>query len=221
MSQPDLSDLSLAQIKLICRFNPRVKNMLSRELVDNYSDFVAQLYLDIDQSIIKIEDGRHLQQDSGEDLLTVQIVNMLNLIGYNASHDKEKGGHVDLVVEKDEFTWLGEAKIFGGTNTYLWEGILQLTTRYATGRPNANCGGLVVYIFDEDAKSIMDNWATYISNKEDLEDYKGSKCPKNPLAFFSQFKNKVSGLEYKVRHIPVLLHFNPQDKSGRRRNKTK
>jgi hypothetical protein len=137
------------------------------------------------------------------------------MLGYNADHDLKHRGHVDLIVRRDNLKWIGEAKKYSDNN-YLWQGFQQLVTRYTTGDFNQNHGGLLIYIFDEDAKSIMEKWQTYLRNKN-LSDYSDRVCEPRNSSFISSHKHEVSGYSFYVKHIPVLLHHAPKDKSGQRR----
>ena len=128
--------------------------------LENSSDFIGQLYKDLDRVINQIERNPELRQQDGEDRLTIEIVGSLRSSGYNANHDCKTGGHVDLTVEQNDLIWLGEAKIYKDNN-YLWEGFQQLATRYSTGDTNQNSGGLLIYIFNEDAKSVMERWQSH------------------------------------------------------------
>jgi HEAT repeats/NACHT domain len=183
--------------------------------LENSSDSIGQLYKDIDRVIYQIERNPELRQQDGEDRLTIEIVGSLRSSGYSANHDCKIGGHVDLTVEQDNLVWLGEAKIYQDNN-YLWEGFLQLTTRYSTGDTNQNSGGLLIYIFDENANSIMEKWQHYLLSKS-LPDYSYKPCKMRSLAFISSHRHERSGDLFHVRHMPVLLHFAPTDKSARRR----
>ncbi|MBD2464476.1 HEAT repeat domain-containing protein [Oscillatoria sp. FACHB-1407] len=186
-----------------------------RELESEEGSFIKKIYQDIDRAIYQIQDNRELRQKDSEDRLTIDIVGQLLSLNYEAAHDTKIGGHVDLVVKKDDFKWLGEAKIYRD-NTCLWEGFQQLVTRYSTGDSNQNHGGLIIYIFQENAKSIMDNWQIYLMSKE-LPDYVCKPCEMRDLAFTSSHRHESSGKPFYVRHMPVILHFAPKDKSGRRR----
>lgn len=187
--------------------------------LESSGDFIGQLYKDLDRVIYQIERNPELRQQDGEDRLTIEIVGSLRSSGYSANHDCKIGGHVDLTVEKNDFIWLGEAKKYKDNNC-LWEGFLQLTTRYSIGNDNQSSGGLLIYIFDEDAKSVMEKWQIYLSSKN-LPDYSYKPCKLNSLAFISSHKHQRSGLPFHIKHIPVLLHFSPQDKSRRRSSSTK
>ncbi|WP_446875408.1 HEAT repeat domain-containing protein [Phormidesmis sp. 146-35] len=186
--------------------------------LESGDDFIGQLYKDIDRVIYQIEKNPELRQQDGEDRLTIEIVGSLRSSGYRANHDCKIGGHVDLTVEQNDLIWLGEAKKYKDNN-YLWEGFLQLTTRYSTGDTNQNSGGLLIYIFNEDAKSIMEKWQNYLLSKS-LPDYSYKPCELRNLAFISSHRHERSGALFHVRHMPVLFHFAPKDKSGRRRKIT-
>jgi HEAT repeat protein len=176
---------------------------------------IRNLYKDIDKVIFQIQENPGVRQQDNEDRLTIEIVDQLRSLGHEASHDTKIGGHVDIAVKKNDFLWLGEAKIYKDNN-YLWEGFQQLVTRYSTGDSNQENGGLLIYIRDEDASSIMQKWQKYLSEKS-LPDFSLRSCKMRSLAFISTHKHERSGQAFHVRHIPVMLHFDPKDKSGRGR----
>jgi hypothetical protein len=176
-------------------------------------DLIRNLYKDIDQVISQIQKNPELRQKDTEDRLTIEIVNLLRSLGHEASHDTKTGGHADIVVTKNDFLWIGEAKIYRGNN-YLWGGFQQLVTRYSTGDSNQENGGLLIYILNKDARSIMQNWQNYLL-EQSLPDLSVRPCKMKSLAFISTHKHERSGQAFHVRHIPVMLHFAPTDKSGR------
>ncbi|TBR58390.1 hypothetical protein B4U84_20945 [Westiellopsis prolifica IICB1] len=179
------------------------------------NNFIKIFYKDIDKVIYQIQENPELRQKDTEDRLTIEIVNLLCNLGYDASHEPKIGGHVDLAVRTSDFVWLGEAKKYRDNN-YLWEGFQQLTTRYSSGDSNQANGGLLIYISDEDASSIMEKWQNYLL-KKNLPNYSVIPCKMRSLAFISTHRHQRSGQPFHVRHIPVMLHFDPKDKSGRRR----
>ncbi len=189
--------------------------------VDNLefeNNFIKNFYEDLDKAISHIQYNPELRQSDKEDRLTIDIVNQLRCYGYDAEHDTKIGGHVDIVVRKSNFLWLGEAKIYTDNN-YLWEGFLQLATRYSIGDSNQNYGGLVIYIKDGDASSIMGSWQNYLLEKS-LPNYSFRPCKMKNPAFISTHRHERSGQAFHVRHIPVMLHFAPKDRSGRRRKES-
>lgn len=197
---------------------PELAGCLSRLTAIEYKDFIEILYRDIDKITVLQEENPEIYfQDQREDRLTVEIKNALNLMGYSASHDAKHGGHADLVVKKGSFTWIAEAKVYRG-NAYLWQGYLQLTTRYSTGNTHQTDGALLIYVFQPHALSIMDQWMAELPTKSSSISTK--KCPKKELCFYSSTPHQKSGLDFNVRHIPVLLYFDPQDNSGTKSKKS-
>ncbi|MEW6491919.1 MAG: HEAT repeat domain-containing protein [Cyanobacteriota bacterium] len=181
-------------------------------------DFIRDFYEDLDKVISNIQENPELRQSDKEDRLTIDIVNQLRILGYEASHDTKIGGHVDLTVRTSNFLWLGEAKIYRD-NSYLWGGFQQLATRYSSGDTNQDQGALLIYIFDEDVSSIMQKWQNYLVEKS-LPTYSFKPCKMRGLAFISTHRHERSGQAFHIRHIPVMLHFAPKDKSGRRRKES-
>ena len=179
-------------------------------------DLIRNLYKDIDKVISQIQENPGVRQQDNEDRLTIEIVDQLRSLGHEASHDTKIGGHADIVVRKNDFLWLGEAKIYQHNNN-LWEGFLQLLTRYSTGDFNQENGGLLIYIRGQkDASSIMQKWQKYLL-EQSLPELSVRPCKMRRLAFISTHKHEKSGQPFHVRHIPVMLHSDPKDKSGRGR----
>ena len=52
---------------------------------------------------------------------------------------------------------------------------------------------------------------TDISHKDNINELQITPCSVNPLSFYSTHNHQRTGSEFKVRHIPFVLHFNPQD----------
>ena len=190
---------------------PGIGNFANRMLAETYEKFISVLYDDIDKIVARMEENPELRKDDGEDRLTIEIINQLCAMGYDASHETKIGGHADLVVKNQTkgWIWIGEAKIHNG---YAWllKGFNQLTTRYSTGNDNNCQGGLLIYIRNIDAKNVMNKWQTHL--KENIEGIKIMPCPNNSLSFYSTHNHQRTGLEFKVRHIPLVLSFKPQDK---------
>ena len=213
-------DAAIAAIQSHCQFYNYEIYQQAQE-ADNLGfedDFIRIFYKDLDQVIYRIEENPELRQKDTEDRLTIDIVNQLRSLGYDAAHDSKIGGHADLAVRKSDFVWLGEAKIYTDNN-YLWEGFQQLTTRYSIGDSNQRNGGLLIYLREGDASSIMKKWQNYLLEKS-LPDYSYRPCKMRSLAFISTHRHERSGQAFHVRHIPVMLHFAPKDKSGRRRKES-
>ena len=159
--------------------------------------------------LIEFSKTRQERADRSEDGLTVDIITALRFMGMNANHDIKYGGHCDIVIERREFMWLGEAKIH---RDYEWllKGFMQLSTRYSTGLPGQDVGGMIIYCKNANIKSVMDKWRKHLS--DNVPSIKIEDCDDNPLVFYSRHDHQVSGLPYKVKHLPMALYFAPQDK---------
>jgi hypothetical protein len=182
-------------------------------LVRTHEEFLSVLYRNIDKCIKLMEEDPSIRQDDGEDRLTDDFKLFLRAKGYQATHDEKIGGHCDLVVRQHDkpYVWLGEAKVYDGC-AYLMQGFNQLCTRYSSGATDTNQGGLLIYIRHAKAASILVKWQERLAEC-DLADYDAQDCPSRPkLAFFSTHCHESSGLPFRVRHMAVILHFQPQDK---------
>jgi hypothetical protein len=198
----------------LSRLIPSIGNFPQRLLAANYSDFVDVLYSDIDTAIVHLQENAHLTQKDSEDRLSMDLLGKLHVLGYDATHDTGVRGHCDLTVRNNGFTWLGEAKIHDSYD-YLLEGFNQLCTRYSTGDHASAAGGVVIYIRQRAAASVMSKWKDHLKENADVPTIAVAECAARPaLAFFSEHEHEVSGLPYKVRHMGVCLHFQPKDKSG-------
>lgn len=164
----------------------------------------------IDYVIQELVQSRHHRKADGEDRLTVDMVCMLKPMGLEASHDTDVGGHCDIVIKgANNFLWLAEAKIHG---SYAWDykGFQQISTRYSTGLPGQDCGGLILYCRGQDVASVMTSWTEYLKGMDPEVDVQ--PCANNPLNRHSTHKHPATGLPFHIRHTPVPLYHEPQDK---------
>jgi len=211
-----LDNLKLSDLQKLQDDIPGLGNFPSRLLVKTYDDFIDVLYKDLDEIILDTEQNPDLYSPTDkEDRLTIEIKKQLRCMGYDALHDFKIGGHADLVVRLKAYIWIGEAKIHRNYE-YLWQGFQQLFTRYSTGEWNQKDGGLIIYIFQNNLAGIMKKWQEYLL-KQELPDCDLKACPTRPQAFFSSHIHPKSGTSFRVKHMPIMLHFNPQDKSGKNR----
>jgi hypothetical protein len=209
MSDKDIP-FNLRSLKDLGELVPELGDFIRRIYPENYDQFIENLYIDIDNIIKKIQENPKVRQDDDEDRLTVDITDNLTHIGYKASHDEMIGGHADLVVRKKDYIWIGEAKKHSDYD-WLWKGFNQLTTRYTTGDTNQNNGGLLIYVFGKNANRVMSKWQEFLTTQS-LPDYSWEPCKNRELAFFSKHTHDKSGLSFRVRHMPILLYFSPQDR---------
>ncbi|WP_285351893.1 hypothetical protein [Pseudomonas sp. ME-P-057] len=213
MTDIALEDFTVAQLRALGSLVPGVSIFFDRLLARTYEDFISVLYRDIDSVLSGFQESPELLKLDGEDRLTSEIKRGLKLIGYAATHDEKIGGHSDLVVrgKKEGFLWIGEAKIHSGYD-YLYQGFQQLTTRYTTGDVNQDCGGMLIYIKTNDAASVISAWRAHLASKG-LEEYAEFDCIDRPrFVFYSVHKHERSGASFKVKHIGVILGFDPKDR---------
>lgn len=213
MTDLSIQDFTIAQLRAMAPVIPGVGAFFERLLASTYEEFVCVLYKDIDSILGGFQENPELLKADGEDRLSSEIKRSLKLLGYIATHDEKIGGHSDLVVrgKKPEFLWIGEAKIHSNYD-YLYKGFQQLTTRYTTGDVNQDRGGMIIYIKNNDAKNVVVQWRAHLKAKA-LEDYADDNCAERPdFVFYSVHKHERSGAPFKVKHIGVILSFDPKDR---------
>lgn len=214
MTAPDPESFTLADLRNMRHFNPAFADMADFLLVASLDSFTDLLIRHIDEWIAFAEEDPGVRASDGEDRLTIDLIGYLRGKGYDASHDEKIGGHSDVVVRhRNGYIWLGEAKIHKDYD-WLSKGFSQLSTRYSPGTPNASKGGLLIFILNKDAESVMQNWRALLRSMS-LTDFTDRDCgsKRGPFAFFSTHKHESSGLPYTIRHMGVVLHFDPKDRS--------
>lgn len=204
-----LGSLTLQQMESMGALRPDLSIFARRLLVSSYEDFVTVLYEDLDACIVRLEEDPGVRQEDEEDRLTAELINMLCMCGYDASHDEKVGGHSDIVVRHPQhYTWVGEAKIHGAYQ-HLMDGFNQLTTRYLQGTPNADQGALLVYIRNLDAAGVMKSWGDNVSALG-LANYARQNCPvRKELGFYNTQTHAGSGRMVTIRHIGIKQHWKP------------
>ena len=149
------------------------------------------------------------KQDMDEDELTEFLRLGLKSMGFNASHDTKTGGHCDIVIEEHgDLKWLGEAKKIDETNSnWLFQGYLQLTTRYTNGRLDQAFGGMIIYSYIENTVKMMATWQKYLLEKQPSSSL--HEINASGTVFTTKDIIASSGTDYFVKHIPVQLYFKP------------
>ncbi|MEI2429056.1 hypothetical protein RDV84_23830 [Lysobacter yananisis] len=220
MKPEAIENMSLRDLAALNGLNSQLDDMLRRLTISTHEEFVESVEIDLERIIRGLESGAAVREEDGEDRLTEEIINCLCQLSYIAAHDENYNGHSDVVVrwKQKEFVWIGEAKIHSGYD-YLWDGFLQLTTRYSTGTNSCNHGGMLVYIRNVDANSVVHRWNEELNTRafDDGEKVAAHVDSKNSLRLTSTHKHKKSGLPYVTRHFGVVLHVGPEDKSARNR----
>lgn len=180
-------------------------------LAQDHAARVEAVQKGIDFACNELEQHKHKKQELGEDSITLEICSMLKMAGFQAAHDEDVGGHCDIVVKgKDSFLWLAEAKKH---STYSWldKGFQQLCTRYSTGTKGRDHGELLIYCYDQNAAAILRKWRDELVARNPGVKIKDA-CPEDSLLFFSTHQHFASGLDFRVRHKAVALHWSPKDK---------
>jgi hypothetical protein len=189
----------------------------------SYEKFIEKLYIDIDCIFSLMMDGVGHLLDLDETGISFVIWMNLRSKNYDAQLDSDKNGNADISVTYKNYKWIAESKIYGDKYTdplgHLYQGFLQLTTRYSKCEANADCGGLFIFIKPrgrkETEKSIMDSWLNKLNSKRnELSNLILTAHSANDRSLYSEHDHMVSGYRYKVRHMPLCLLHLPEDKSG-------
>lgn len=186
-------------------------NSIRRASVSSYPQFIETLYVDLNNILLGMQENPELRKNDGEDRLTIEIVCNLRTLGYNASHDAKIGGHADILVRgKDNYIWIGEAKIHSGYD-YLFQGFQQLCTRYSTGDAGQDCGALIIYIRNKNSSNVVAEWRQRITGYG-LDNLSLQDCAERPeFVFYSTHTHERTSTSFNVKHIGVSLYFDPKD----------
>ncbi len=186
---------------------------------EEYSRFVKLVEEALDFSIHMMVPQKNVLAGLDEDKLTTFLLAPIKSMGFSANHDTNVGGHCDIsIFGTANMMWLGEAKIHSSYDKTLG-GFQQLLDRYSTGLPDQDSGGVIIYHDKENTKAMMDNWRDYLEQYD--PDCTVSVLPNRPLEFRSVHTHKGSGLDFNVRHTPVVLYHQPTDDKPRPKRKAK
>lgn len=157
----------------------------------------------------QLVENRHLNYEHSEDALSAQIISQLKMVGIEADHDTQVGGHCDILVRsKDHFLWIGEAKIHRDYN-WLTDGFKQLSTRYSTGSYGQCNAEVIIYCRNKKASEVLKNWQVKMQatfpDVTLLEDNINKR-----LWFRTAHIHEVSGNPFITRHRIIQLYYNPQ-----------
>ncbi|SCC07827.1 hypothetical protein [Gilliamella intestini] len=205
---PTLEDLEL----MSNNYGVNIYSLFLKNICKTYDKFISQLYKNLEDIICRLEQNKKIRFKDEEDRLTEEILSFLSACGYDATHDSfHGGGHCDLLVKVNNFTWLGEAKIHRDYD-YLIKGFNQLTTRYATGTDSCSQGSLIVYCKTKDTVSVVNEWKVRLKSIYGDSCICTDQCNYRPsFSFYSTHKHESSGIDYKIKHIFVVLHYDPKD----------
>lgn len=199
-----------------CKFDltdPIERSLLIRQKAfanNDYDEYISQLNKDIEYQIYELTANANHWHEAGEDQITSCLVMALKAMGYNACHDGNHNGHVDINIVKGNFKWLGECKLQkGDKNTY--GGFNQLTTRYSRGNDYEYRGGIIVYHQNSHKTALesLQGWKDYINGISDPIIH-CDDIPSRKLYFDSTHRHAYSGYDYHIRHFWVNLSHNPK-----------
>jgi hypothetical protein len=216
------SAYSLDAIEALLARSQYAQNMVRKELVNDYKDFIEVLYDELDLILTKLETNPQFYYSDDEDKITHSIVTMLQMRNYAATQGTTSGGNVDITVigPNPQWSWIAEAKIYNSL-TALREGFLQLTTRYRNANPIFADRALLAYTKRDDAAGHLKNWDDEVQNLG-LINYSRSNCNRRgSLAFYTSHKDKSTSQTITIRHTAICLYHLPEDKSGRNAKKYK
>tara|TARA_B100000678_G_scaffold287402_1_gene293921 strand:+ start:868 stop:1611 length:744 start_codon:yes stop_codon:yes gene_type:complete len=215
--------------------------MIQCSHAESYEEFVSAVHEVVDNAVQRVEQQSHLVFDTSnaEDGWTSKIIDNISSSGLYA-RPAMMSGNTDIAIEQigGPFSIICESKIIGSApgsttnydNGHLFEGVLQLVTRYATCSPGNDHCILIILCFKPMARTVLDKWRKFFfkKTKEDsfssrfsgLDDYECGVYS-GMRGFFTRHVHYTSGEPVKIRHVPVHLFFEPQDKSGRKESQGK
>lgn len=200
---------SVKQLKEMAPNTPSLIN-IERFFATDFSDQQQLIERAVDYCALKLAENRHLKQSRSEDELTIDIIEILLGMGYDATHDTQVGGHVDILVRgKRDFLWIGECKIHGAYD-WLLQGYQQLDTRYSTGNPGQDTGEILIFVFNARLDEVVAKWMEHLKNSR--ADVAVEVSPSDNLVHYSTHPHPGTGRPFRVRHKPISLYWKPDDK---------
>jgi hypothetical protein len=173
--------------------------------------FITQLYEILDEVIRRVEEDADVHRTADEVAISRTVVRQLQQAGYSASAETPVRGHVDILVNSADGTrcWIGESKIHRKYED-LTQALLQLISRYATGRDPD--GGLLILVKHKGCDEVLKRWRKHLQTVR-TEGLIRTERDVTPRCFRSVHEHD-SGAEYCVRHMGVHLYYAPRDESG-------
>lgn len=201
-------EITLGQLRAMVGAVSPLTISLDWMLAPDHEARVGLLLKALDLACSDMVKSRHLKKDMGEDALTAELVSALKFMSIDATHDTDVGGHADIVVRsRDDFLWVGEAKLHGSYD-WLLDGFNQLTTRYATGIAGQQDSGVIIYCRGQDAKAVMDEWIRRLcASYPETAIRDGTE-----LLRYSEHTHAGAGTPFRINHRVVPLYWNPTSK---------
>jgi len=205
-------NVTLEDLRLCARGNAPLEISLALTYPSGIDTYLPTVNKALDWIATEFAKTPKERQDRTEDGLSIDLVHSLSCMGFEASHDTTVGGHCDIVIQgKWSFLWLGEAKKHRSYD-WLLKGFEQLDKRYATATSGQDHGAVVIYCFGHRIDQVMERWKAKLT--EAREDITIHPDPDNDLGFISVHEHRRTGRDYTVRHLPVSLLWDPEDKEA-------
>jgi len=183
-----------------------------------YAEFVDVVETAVAQICNELARDPQMHYGQKEDHITYGLVGRLKVFGFHAAFDTTVGGHCDVVVKwNDDLIWLAEAKHYT-SNSWLWKGYQQLSSRYSTGEPRGSRGGMLIYCSKPRTDLLMESWKGYMLDQ--CSDFVFEPKPDRLAnAFSSHAVSNRTGVAEVVTHFPVSIYFEPLDRPKKPRKK--
>ncbi|WP_378979996.1 hypothetical protein [Paracoccus rhizosphaerae] len=133
----------------------------------------------------------------------------MSLLGIDAAHDKQQGGHCDILVSgREGFIWIAEAKKH---SDYAWldKGFKQLSTRYSTGVDGQDTGDIIIYCWAKSSAEVLEKWRCELRDRHKDVCVDKAVC-QTSLTFNSAHEHVATSRQFQTRHKIVSLHFEPE-----------
>lgn len=186
-------------------------------LLDNSSSFFDLVRTEMDKIIDLIQSSPRYRRFDSENRTSIDIVNNLKLLSYNALHDSYNNGNVDIIVKNNCNELFIEAKNDDGSN-HLLEGFRQLADRYLTKYQTKEIKPLLLIYCKKDSPSnVMENWKKYLNKKEVIDEYLLTVHDFTENSLRTIHKCKLTNKMITIEHVFISLKDFASDKSARGR----
>lgn len=191
----------------------QLRDHMRRNYPSSSAEFLEVLYADLDQIRVSMAQAApNFAWSGGKHLSELQITNHIRAVlegmACNRIVTAEGGsrGHVDLTVRNTRLgaVWLGEAKIYN-SDSYVWGGLLQLHTRYASGF-EANVG-MLIYHFKPKAQDALKQWRAHVNGRTDVLCKRTQDETK--FSFYTEHEHVGTQNTLRIRHMIFPLYFDP------------
>lgn len=222
MSTSEQPELSIAELEHMERTNPALRKLTLRLSAfqgrATYTQFLEAFYHDLRTIFDNLSETSHYRSNDCEDRITVDIIAQLKAQGYRAQHDSFVNGHVDIIVEAAQHKWMAEAKRDYNLSKIL-KGFRQIFTRYTPGVSYNRAGtesGMLIYVQKSaNGSALMEKWLAHLKKfcqRAYGEAITSNQCTDCDLFYYTEHTHFKSGHKVKIKHMPVLLRFDPQDR---------